>query len=307
MTAQEIAKDLFFIERGYLSGNHFVYRSEEPVLIDTGYRSHFEETARRIEDLGVDLSKVGLIVNTHCHGDHIGGNKIIQERSGCAIALHKIGKHFIETKDSWATWWKYYGKEADFFTCTRTLEDGDTLQVGPHEFQVIHAPGHAADGIVLYNRKERILISSDVLWENNMAVLTMRIEGNGALFSVRESLEKLEALDVEVVYPGHGKPFTTFRDAIRMSKKRLDTYLQDRDQIGTDLLKKMMIFNLLMNGAVEEEGYFPYLMRMHWFPETVDLYFEGEYRAKYDEIVKYLFQRGILRRKDNRIFTTVKK
>ena len=307
MTTLEIAKDLFFIERGYLNGNHFVYRSREPVLIDTGYRSNFEETARYIEDLGVDLSKVVLIVNTHCHGDHIGGNKIIQERSGCAVALHKIGKHFIETEDSWATWWKYYGKEADFFTCTRTLEDGDLLQVGPHEFQVIHAPGHASDGIILYNRKKRILISSDVLWENNMPVLTLRIEGNGALFSMRESLEKLESLDVEVVYPGHGKPFTTYRDAIRMSKKRLDTYLQDRELIGTDLLKKMTIFNLLMNGPVEEGGYFPYLMRTHWFPETVDLYFAGEYRAKYDETMKYLFRRDILRRKDNRIFTTVKK
>ena len=39
MNAIEIMKNLFFIERGYLNANHFVYRSEKPVLIDTGYAS----------------------------------------------------------------------------------------------------------------------------------------------------------------------------------------------------------------------------------------------------------------------------
>jgi len=91
MSALEIMKDLFFIERGYLNSNHFVYRSKEPILIDTAYISDFEITERLISDLGVDLSRTRLIINTHTHCDHIGGNRTIQERSGCDIALHKIG------------------------------------------------------------------------------------------------------------------------------------------------------------------------------------------------------------------------
>jgi hypothetical protein len=43
----EILKDLFFIERGYLSGINFVYRSKAPILIDTGYISGFHETEKR--------------------------------------------------------------------------------------------------------------------------------------------------------------------------------------------------------------------------------------------------------------------
>jgi len=46
MSALEIMKDLFFIERGYLNCNHFVYRSKEPILIDTAYISDFEITHR---------------------------------------------------------------------------------------------------------------------------------------------------------------------------------------------------------------------------------------------------------------------
>ena len=77
MPDHEILKDLFFIERGYLNGNHFVYRSKPPVLIDTGYVSEFDETERRITELGVALSDISLIINTHTHCDHIGGNKIL--------------------------------------------------------------------------------------------------------------------------------------------------------------------------------------------------------------------------------------
>jgi len=46
MSAVEMMKDLFFIERGYLNSNHFVYRSEQPVLVDTGYISDFAVTER---------------------------------------------------------------------------------------------------------------------------------------------------------------------------------------------------------------------------------------------------------------------
>ena len=225
MANNEILKDLFFIERGYLSGNHFVYRSKDPVLIDTGYISGFHQTEKLISGLGVNLSDVSLIISTHTHCDHIGGNHIIQQESGCDIALHKVGKYHIDTRDDWSTWWRYYNQEADFFNCTRALEDGEMITFGPHEFKVIYTPGHASDGIVLYNRREKLLISSDTLWESDMAVMTLRVEGSTALFHMQQSLQKLEALDVKIVYPGHGKPFTDMKKALSKCSKKIEHYL----------------------------------------------------------------------------------
>ena len=306
MSACEIMKDLFFIERGYLNGNHFVFRSKSPILIDTAFISEFSETERLISGLGVSLSNVRLIINTHSHCDHIGGNKIIQDRSGCDIALYKLGKYFIDTRDDWSTWWRYYDQDADFFKCTRALEDGEVLSIGPHEFEVIHTPGHAAEGIVLYNSKEKALISSDTLWENDMAVMTIRVEGSGALFSMQESVEKLEALNIKTVYPGHGKPFTDIKGAISKSKKMIKNYMMNREKIGTDVLKKIIITTLMMKKAFEEESFFHYLMGTYWFKETVDLYFNSEYEAKYSEVMNSFFQRGVVKRKGNRLYTTVK-
>lgn len=306
MPAVEILEDLFFIERGYLNGNHFVYRSEEPILIDTAYASGFPQTEKLIRSLGVDLSTVRLIINTHCHCDHVGGNTIIQDQSGCDIAMHRIGKHFINCRDDWSTWWRYYVQEADFFRCTQQLEDDQVISLGPHEFQVIYTPGHSADGIVLYNRRDKLLISSDTLWENDMAVMTIRIEGSRAVFSLLESLDRLGKLDVQVVYPGHGRPFADMSGALAKAKERLTEYLHHPTRVGSDLLKKIMIYTLMMKNGADEESFFQYLMTTPWFVETVDFYFNGEYERKYAETIKNFSNRGIIKIDRQRILTTVK-
>ena len=102
----EILENLFFIERGWLNANHFVHVSKKPILIDTAYKADAGATIAQIIKLGVQPSDVSLIINTHTHSDHIGANRIIQKQSKCDIALHKVGKHFIDTRDDWATWWR---------------------------------------------------------------------------------------------------------------------------------------------------------------------------------------------------------
>jgi len=306
MAENEILKDLFFIERGYLNANHFVYRSKSPILIDTGYIADFSETEKMIAELGVNLADVSLIISTHTHSDHIGGNQIIQQQSGCDIAVHAVGRYFIDSQDDWSTWWRYYDQEADFFTVTQTLQDGEIVAIGPHEFQVIYTPGHAADGIVLYNRREKILISSDTLWENDSAAMTLRVEGSRALFDMQASLKKLDPLEIDIVYPGHGQPFSDVKSAIKKSKKRIERYFREPQQIGNDLIKKIIVYTLMMKETVQESDFFPYLMNTYWFKETVDLYFNGEYELKYDEVMKSFLERGVIKRKKDNLYTTVK-
>ncbi len=306
MNVVEIMERLFFIERGYLNGNHFVYLSDEPVLIDTAYKADVAETDRVLRRMGVDLSRVRLIVSTHSHCDHIGGNFAIQQRSGCDVAMHRIGKHFIDTRDDWATWWRYYCQDADFFRCTRALDHGEVLDIGPHRFEVLHTPGHASDGIVLYEKHRKVLLSSDTLWENDMAVITERVEGSAAVFSLLDSLALIERLDVRMVYPGHGRPFSDVRSAIVQSRKRLQGFLADRKRIGNNLLKKIIVYTLMMRGSASEATFFDDLMATPWFSETVDHYFNREYRHKFDDILVDFFHRGIVKRKNGLLFTTVK-
>lgn len=301
----QMLPDFFFIQRGYLNANHFVYRGKNPTLIDTGYISDFSDTQACLAKLGVDLKKIRMIISTHCHCDHIGANRILQNLSNCDIALHRIGKHFIETRDDWSTWWRYYNQEAEFFRPTVTLEDGDEIRIGAYGFRVFHTPGHSADGIVLYHPEEGILISSDSLWENDIAVMTLRVEGSAALFSHLNSLKKLESLEVTTVYPGHGSPFRNAGEAIRKARKRVESYFLENEKIGKDLLKKIFIYTLLMKRGVDEDLFFGNLMEAVWFRETVDLYYAGNYDRTYQRILGELMQRDLVRKQSNRLITMV--
>lgn len=301
----EILKDLYFIERGYLNANHFVYTAGRPVLIDTGYVGDFDITAQRIEGLGVNLPNTRLIINTHTHCDHIGGNQRIQEMSGCDIALHTIGKYFVETRDDWSTWYRYFGQEAAFFDCTHGLADGDRISVGPHDFEVMHTPGHASDGMVLYHKEAKILISGDALWEDDVPAMVMRVEGSTCVLNLVDSLDRLASLDVDIVYPGHGRPFTDFKGALTRSRKKARDFLDHREKTGAALIRKIIIYTLLMHRQVDAHTFFDRLMAAHWFRETIDLFFNGAYRRMYDEIMADFLARDIVRQKDGKLGTTV--
>ena len=302
----EILEDFFFVERGYLNANHLVYRGEPPELIDTGYIADYPETERILHRLGVRSETVGRIITTHCHCDHIGGHKAIFDRSGCSIWLHEIGKHFIDGRDDWSTWWKYYHQQAEFFPCATGLTDGDQIRIGPYAFDVLHTPGHASDGIVLYHRAGKLLISSDTLWQQDVPVHTVRVEGNAAVYQTNQSLEKISGLAVGTVCPGHGPLFTDFESALQRSRQKIAGYLADRQLVGTDVLKKIIVYTVLMNQPTPVDAFFDDLMQTGWFKETVDLYFEGRYRKTYDRIVEGFVQRDILRISDNSYTTTVK-
>ena len=305
MTVVEMLPDLFFVQRGYLNANHFVCRADRPVLIDSAYLPHFDQTEKILCGLGVDLGRVSLIINTHCHCDHIGGNRRIQDLSGCDIALHRVGKHFIDARDDWSTWWRYYDQAAEFFDCTRGLEDGEIIPIGAHEFRVLYTPGHSADGIVLYCAKDKLLISSDALWEKDIPVMTLRVEGSRTLFDALESLEQICAAWTSAwSIPATEARSETCRSAIARSERRLRTYLSRPEELGNDQLKRIVVYTVLMRPGVELHTFFDRLMATVWFPETCDFFFNREYRRKYDETLSGLLGRGILACTGGKLFTS---
>jgi hypothetical protein len=98
-----------------------------------------------------------------------------------------------------------------------------------------------------------------------------------ALFHLQESLQKLESLDVKRVFPCHGRPFSDIKKTILRGKNKIERYLLDRELIGNDLIKKIIVYTLLMRNTIKEDDLFPYLMNTYWFKETVDFYFNNEY------------------------------
>ena len=96
-----------------------------------------------------------------------------------------------------------FGERAPPVPATRLLKDGD--RVGG--LLVIHTPGHTPGGICLYDSGARDLISGDTVFSDGGFGRTDLPGGDEA--ALRDSLERLAALDVKGLYPGHGSPVET--------------------------------------------------------------------------------------------------
>lgn len=305
MNSAEVWENLFFLQRGWLNGNHFVFKGKRKVLIDTAYAGDFEDTRNRIETTGVRLEDVDLIINTHCHCDHIGGNKKIHDLSGCEIAIHRIEKRFIEERDGWETWYDFYDQEAEFFPVHMGMEEGDMVRLDDLELEVIHTPGHSRGEISLYSPEGRFLISSDAVWDGDLGVLNTIVEGLEAPLQAKASLEKIAALDVEKIYPGHGEIIEDPGEAVCKCREKLKYLTEDPVGLGNDHLKKILIFVLLMKRGYRSDRLYEYLLKSKWFPAVVDRYFQGRYRDKYNALMEGLLERNTVRIEDGTYYANV--
>jgi len=167
---------------------------KEGLLIDPAAPS--QQLLNRITSLGL---KVVMIVNTHGHGDHIGGNSWFRERLHCQLAIHRLDAPMLT--DNRRNFSDYMGNPLSEKSADLLLEDGQIISLGKHDVQVIHTPGHTEGGICLLC--DKYLISGDTLFE--MSIGRTDFPGGShktIIDSIRSRLFVLE--DDVIVFPGHG-------------------------------------------------------------------------------------------------------
>jgi glyoxylase-like metal-dependent hydrolase (beta-lactamase superfamily II) len=190
------------IVRDWLNANSIVLlQPGYNVVVDTGYSSHANQTlalVRQPEHLGDE--PIQLVVNTHCHSDHMGGNALLARTYGCPVAVPKGEASLIREWDTRALWLDYADQRAERFAVDQELVAGRRYGWGGLSWEAIAAPGHDMGALVFYCEAEQLLISGDALWENGFGVVLP--DRPGALAAARETLDRIAALDVAVVIPG---------------------------------------------------------------------------------------------------------
>jgi glyoxylase-like metal-dependent hydrolase (beta-lactamase superfamily II) len=101
------------------------------------------------------------------------------------------------------------------------------------------APGHDMGALVFYNPEHRVLISGDALWENGYGIVMPAEVDPTALPAARATLDMLARLDVRVVVPGHGDPFTDVGAALDRAFKRTAAFETDSVRVARHVLKAL--------------------------------------------------------------------
>ncbi len=196
--------------RDWLSSNNVLVKSREGnVLIDSGYTRHAPLTLALLgSGRGLSDAPLDLLVNTHCHADHVGGNAAIVRQYGCPVAVPAGEAPLVERWDGKALLYDYCDQRIERFGVDRALPADTTHVWGDLEWQALAAPGHDMGALVFYNAEHRILISGDALWERGFGFVMPPEIDAAALPATRATIDMLARLDIRVVIPGHGEPFT---------------------------------------------------------------------------------------------------
>ncbi|MFO1398249.1 MAG: MBL fold metallo-hydrolase [Burkholderiales bacterium] len=233
--------------RDWLSANNILLKSRDGhVLVDSGYVGHAPLTlALLASDRGLHGEPLALLVNTHGHSDHIGGNASVQRAYGCSIAFPAREAPLIRAWDTKGLWLDYADQRADRFTVDHELVPGSRHTWGDLEWEMHAAPGHAMGALVFYNAEHRILVSGDALWQNGYGLIMPPSLDPDALPATRDTLDLIAGLDVRVVIPGHGEVFTDVDRALDRAYARTEAFEADETRIARHALKVLLTFSLL--------------------------------------------------------------
>ncbi len=248
--------------------NAFLVESETPVLIDSGYEESVGELSSQLEEIGFDLSDVSMIVNTHEHIDHFGGNASIKERAGVKIAAHEVAAPLIEDMKKQLPPEEVLSEmpgiiadharmRASIYEKVKTakvdmrLREGDSIGAADLSLKVLHTPGHAPGHICLYEGESRTIFAGDMITVRGTPFVGCL---QGSLEEFLESLQRLKKLRIDKAFLSHG-------GEVGEVHKRIDGILQQKFRTEQKLLEILgegeKDLSELVN-SVYPEGGFPY-------------------------------------------------
>ena len=178
--------------------------AKEAIIIDPG--CYFEEERKQLQEfLEKNSLKPVQLVNTHCHLDHVFGNKWIHDTYKLELFIHPNEERVLQFAPQSGEMW---GMPVDNYTGPlHFLQQNQVISLGQNEIKILLAPGHSPGSICLFCEKEGFVIGGDVLFRDSIGRTDLPGGNHDQLLqSIREQLFLLP--DDVIVLPGHGEPTT---------------------------------------------------------------------------------------------------
>jgi len=173
-----------------------IYLIGNDTIVDSGTGLNFVRLYDVFKMLKLDFDSINNIVNTHMHWDHIGGNGFF---SNAKIHIHERDAPVLEKGDASMCNASYFSGKMKPMKVFRKLKEGDEIA----GFKVIHTPGHTQGSICLFDPKDKILISGDTVFSDGVGRTDLP---GGSEADLDKSMQKIAALKMDKILPGHGEP-----------------------------------------------------------------------------------------------------
>jgi glyoxylase-like metal-dependent hydrolase (beta-lactamase superfamily II) len=184
---------------------YVVYNEKkECIIIDPGcYSTEEKEELKTFIDKSELLPK--WLVNTHCHLDHVFGNKFIAEAYNLTLHLHPKEELVLQFAPTSGLMYEmpFDNYQGEFIF----LNEGDTIILGDDKLEIIHVPGHSPGSICFYCKSQNFIIGGDVLFNGSIGRTDLPMGDHQSLITgIKQKLFVLP--DDVIVHSGHGRDTT---------------------------------------------------------------------------------------------------
>jgi len=263
--------DFFFIKADKsmwpASANIFAIKDDDGLIlieVGCGLRKFTRELFKRLDRLNLKLDDIHTIVISHAHPDHMGAMSAIYKRinpTDVKVIINEIEKEsalnidllnesfdidLIKQQNFESGVREFFGDTFDINqslgvfcgmsqlpedSYIKTIKENDVLELGNYQFKVLTTPGHAPGHTSFYEVNHRFLLSGDLIGEIGTAWYS---PSSGGAIGYLSSLEKVEKLPIEYIYPSHGHKFNNVKERINQIRDKILI----KDEIILENLKK---------------------------------------------------------------------
>lgn len=189
----------------FAENTYLIYdETQECAIIDPGCYTTEEQDHLKLVVDREGLRPVALL-NTHCHIDHVLGNAFVKNTYNISLQIPKDDLGTLEAVPTYASTYGFPNYE--HASADKLIEPNEVIKFGNEQLTALFVPGHTKGHVAFVNKKEKLCIGGDVLFDGSIG----RTDLPGGNFdvlinSIRSQLFCLP--DNTIVYPGHG-PTTT--------------------------------------------------------------------------------------------------
>jgi hydroxyacylglutathione hydrolase len=178
--------------------------SRDAIVVDPGcYTTNEQKQLQKF--ISDNQLIVKRLINTHCHLDHVFGNRFVEETYHVELEAHRAELPVLAKAHISADRFGVSMPMQEPFSIF--IEDGDEIVLGDATFKVILAPGHSPGSLCFYNEKEAFLIGGDVLFFRSIG--RTDLPGGNSAQLIESITTRLFVLpDATKVFCGHGQPTT---------------------------------------------------------------------------------------------------
>ena len=216
----------YFSFSPFAENSYIIYdETKECIIIDPG--CYTVEERQTLSDFirSNALTPVRLI-NTHCHLDHVFGNRYVAETYQLALEIHEGELPVLEAAPMVA---QMYGipnvQQSPDADPDKFIQEGDVIEFGNTKLAVLFTPGHSPASVSFYCEEDGFLIGGDVLFQGSIGRTDLP---GGDYDTLLQSIinQFMPLPDHVVVYSGHGNPTTI--GAERRSNPFITNYIMER-------------------------------------------------------------------------------